>query len=313
MSDGFSSAIGHRTVTDASVMTFGGLTGDYAQMHFDLSFGPASGMGESIAHGLLSAAWSLGAMTLYAPERLAIGDPRAALAGFEIRFGRMVHQGDRFSLRWKNRADPCVEGLGESATLDTGFEILNQHGERTCSGALSVARGALPEPPRLLSLEPRGELEPGQTLYAEDMIALGPRGESLGRTVTEADVVGYANFTGELNPHYLNAPFAAEGRFGARVAPPMWTFCLGFGDYLRELLAMSMASTGFAGHLGDSWRSFAPVHVGDTLRTRHAPVACTASKSRPQMAVVHFGLQLINQRDEIVQDGRVAMMIPVRG
>ena len=120
MSDGFSSAIGHRTVTDASVMTFGGLTGDYAQMHFDLSFGPASGMGESIAHGLLSAAWSLGAMTLYAPERLAIGDPRAALAGFEIRFGRMVHQGDRFSLRWKNRADPCVEGLGESATLDTG-------------------------------------------------------------------------------------------------------------------------------------------------------------------------------------------------
>ena len=42
---GFSPLLGHRTVTDASIMTFGGLTGDYAQMHFDLDFGPAAGMG----------------------------------------------------------------------------------------------------------------------------------------------------------------------------------------------------------------------------------------------------------------------------
>ncbi len=144
------------------------------------------------------------------------------------------------------------------------------------------------------------------------MLAFGPRGESLGRTVTVADVVGYASFSGELNPAYLNQEFARTGRFGAQIAPPMWSFCLAFGDCLRELLALPLPSAGFAGHLGDSWRFVAPIHIGDTIRTRHKPVSCRPSRSRPEMAIVEFALQLLNQRDEIVQDGRVAMMIPAR-
>ena len=52
--------------------------------------------------------------------------------------------------------------------------------------------------------------------------------------------------------------------------------------------------------------------MGDTIRTRHRPVRCTPSRSRPEMSVVHFALQLINQRDELVQDGEVAMWIPSR-
>ena len=93
----------------------------------------------------------------------------------------------------------------------------------------------------------------------------------------------------------------------------MFTFALGFGDYVRTLLSAPMSSAGFAGHLGDAWRFFAPVHVGDTLRVRHRPVACRPSGSRPGMAIVEFLLQLQNQRDEIVQDGRVWMMMPMRG
>ncbi len=141
-----SEEVGFRTVTDASVMTFGCLTGDYAQMHFDLDFGHVAGMGGPIAHGLLSAAWSVGALTLYAPERLAISSPHAYLAGFQIRFSRMVHIGDRFSLRWSEGefvSDPAFEGehLEGRSTLDTAFETLNQRGEVTCSGAVSVCRG----------------------------------------------------------------------------------------------------------------------------------------------------------------------------
>jgi acyl dehydratase len=144
------------------------------------------------------------------------------------------------------------------------------------------------------------------------MVEFGPRGESIGRTVTETDLVNYTNFTGELNPAFLNAEFARAGRFGARIAPPMWTFCLGFGDYLRDLLSVSMPSSGFAGHLGDSWRTLGPVYVGDTLRTRHRPLSFKPSSSRPGMGVVEFGLEIVNQRNEIVQDGRVAMMMSAR-
>ncbi|MAG34175.1 MAG: hypothetical protein CL908_25120 [Deltaproteobacteria bacterium] len=321
-----SDEIGHRTVTDASVMTFGCLTGDYAPMHFDHEFGPANGMGGTIAHGLLSATWSLGALTLYAPERLAIGDPDAYLAGFRVRFSRMVYLGDRFSLRFTEVREPCVEGLVDSARCDTDFEILNQRGEVTCSGAVSVAcadrapgAGAsaaapgLPPAPAPMVVEAWSAASLTSPLLAEELVEKGPRGESLGRTVTEADIVGFANFTGELNPVYLNEVFAASARFGSRIAPPMWSFCLGFGDYLRELLAISMPSSGFAGHLGDSWRFLAPIRIGDTIRTRHKPLSYKPSRSRPGMGVVEFGLQLLNQRDEIVQDGRVAMMMTAGG
>lgn len=317
--------VGHRTVTDASVMTFGCLTGDYAQMHFDHGFGPDSGMGGTIAHGLLSASWSLGALTLYASERLSVGDPEAWLAGYRIKFSRMVYLGDRFTLRWSEGSDPAVEGLEGLETLDTDFEILNQRGEVTCSGAVSVGGAAgvcgastdsrataLPAPPDPLLVEPWCADSIESPLFADELVERGPRGESVGRTVTEADVVAYANFTGELNPAYLNDEFASKGRFGARIAPPMWTFCVGFGDYLRELLAIPMPSSGFAGHLGDQWRLLAPIHVGDTLRTRHKPLSFTPSRSRPDKGIVEFGLQMLNQRDEVVQDGRVAMMMNAR-
>ncbi len=315
-----SDAIGHRTVTEASIMTFGGLTGDYAQMHFDRDFGPATGMGGTIAHGLLSGAWSLGALAQYAPERLAVGDPGGFVAGYRVKFSRMVYIGDLFSLRWFEGAEACVDGLEDHDRIDTNFEIVNQRGEVATSGAVSVCPGdergigqSLPKTPVALEIDDWSAEDHRGPLYAEDLVAHGPRGRSLGRTVTEADLVAYTNFTGELNPAYLNQEFARAGRFGARVAPPMWTFCVGFGDYLRDLLSVSMPSSGFAGHLGDSWRYLAPSYIGDTLYTHHRPVSHKPSASRPEMSVVEFALQIVNQRGDIVQDGRVAMMITARG
>ena len=309
-----SEAFGHRTVTDASILRFGSLTGDYAQMHFDLDFGPAQGMGGTIAHGLLTASWSLGALAQYAPERLAIGEGDAYVAGFSVRFGKMVYIGDLFSLRWHEADAPATEGLESGDRLDTAFEVVNQHGEVSTSGSVSVVRGGrdLPPAPAPLEIAPWSKDEVPLPIHADDMVEHGPRGESLGRTVTEADLVAWTGFTGELNPAYLNEPFSQAGRFRSRVAPPMWTFCLGFGDYLRDLLSVSMPSTGFAGHLGDRWRFLAPVFVGDTLRTRHRPVSFKPSSSRPGMGIVEFAIELVNQRDEIVQDGRVVMMIGAR-
>lgn len=318
-----SEEIGHRTVSDASVTTFGCLTGDYAQMHFDREYGPAAGMGGTIAHGLLSAAWSVGAITLHASERLGIGSPHACPADFEIRFAKMVYIGDRFSLRWweAEGASPAPRRADEPARLDTGFEVLSQRGEITCTGSIGVLLGdtgappAPPKAPELMEITPLRRDRVDGPLFADELVECGPRGVSVGRTLTEADVVAFASFTGELNPLYLNHEFSRTGPFGARIAPPMLTFCLAFGDYLREFLSVRLrttTSTGFAGHLGDSWRFFAPVHLGDTIRVRHQPVSYTPSKSRPGMGIVEFALQVVNQRDEVVQDGRVVMMMGTR-
>lgn len=309
----FSRELGHRTVTSADLVLFGGATGDYARMHFDHGLAAAeAGQPSPIAPGLLSASWALGALAGSAPERLAIGDPDAWVAGYSIRFERSVRVGDRFSLRHRPALVAAVEGLLPEPDRDTDFEILNQRGERTCRGSVSVRSRDETTPPatmtRPVALPPRGS----GPLYAEDLIEQGPRGESFGRTVSEADIVGFTNLTAERNPLYLNRVFAGQGRFGDRIAPPIWIFCLAFGDFLQSLLAVALPSTGLAGHLGDSFRSFAPVPIGDTLRTRHRPVRCTPSRGRPEMSVVHFAIQVLNQRDELVQDGEVAMWIPSR-
>ena len=62
--------IGSRTVTADAVATFAALTGDYSRIHVDHALGASAPGGRGFAHGLLSASWALGALTLYAqPER----------------------------------------------------------------------------------------------------------------------------------------------------------------------------------------------------------------------------------------------------
>ena len=135
----FSEPVGHRTVTHAAITTFGGLTGDYAQMHFDRDFGPAQGMGGTIAHGLLSGAWALGALAQHAPVRLGLGEPDAVMTGYRVKFSRMVFVDDLFSLRWRNDEAPATEGLANECGLHTEFEVLNQRDEVVTSGSVSVS------------------------------------------------------------------------------------------------------------------------------------------------------------------------------
>lgn len=309
----FSSELGHRTITAADLLLFGMATGDYARLHFDHGLAAAApGSPPPIVHGLLFASWALGTLAWSAPERVGADDPDVAIAGYSVRLERSMRVGDRFSLRHRPSERAAVAGLASERDRDTEFEVLNQRGERTARGLVSVRDryfAPVPSPmPRPIPLLAAGS----GPLFADDLIERGPRGESLGRTVAEADVVGFTNLTAERLPHYLNREFAARGRLGERIVPPMWSFCLAFGDFLRDLLALSLPSTGLAGHLGDSFRCFAPVRVGDTIRTRHRPVRCTPSRGRPEMSVVHFAIEVLNQRDELVQDGEVAMWIPGR-
>jgi acyl dehydratase len=287
---------GQRTVTEAGVHAFGCLTGDYARMHLDHEFGRTTPQGGPIAHGLLNACWAMGALTQYAADRLRVADPEAWLAGFNVRLSRMVAVGDT-----------------------TAFEVPNQRGEVTSSGVVTVCHGdssggraALPDPPEPWAVEAWQLPDSPSIFHAEDIFESGPRGETPGQTVTETDVVAFAREVGELNPRYLNAEFARRALFGERIAPPMLVFCLGFAEWLQVLLRTPMPSSGFAGHLGDSWRFFRPVRFGDTIRTRHRPLSCERSRSRPGRAIVHFGLQMINQSDEVVQDGQVVMMMNAR-
>ena len=54
-----------------------------------------------------------------------------------------------------------------------------------------------------------------------DELEPGDRFETGGRTITETDVVQFAALTGDMHPQHTDRHWAAEGRFGERIAHGM--------------------------------------------------------------------------------------------
>ncbi len=99
-----------------------------------------------------------------------------------------------------------------------------------------------------------------QEQYFEDYVE-GARRETLGRTITEADIVFHAGHSGDFFPHHMDAEFAKSLPFGQRVAHGTMTFAIGIG--LTATVINPRAFTyGY-----ERLRFPNPVYAGDTIRT----------------------------------------------
>jgi len=131
---------------------------------------------------------------------------------------------------------------------------------------------------------------------------------SPGRTVTEADVVGFAALSGDWNGIHCDADYAAHQPFGQRVA--------------HGLLAMAIAS-GLAARVGflegtalafreiADWKFSRPIFLGDTIRLR-AEVTDTKAMPRLGGGLVTLKVEILNQRDEVVQRGSWGVLVKSR-
>jgi len=153
------------------------------------------------------------------------------------------------------------------------------------------------------------EPDPARTYYVEDLKP-GQGGETSGRTMTEADVVNYAGLVGDLDPRYVDAEAARSGSVGARIAPPMLVFSVAVGPLQKRWSRYRSPDLGLAGHLNDGVTVCAPVAIGDTIRARYQVLSTRLSRSRPGVGLEVWGLQVLNQRNEVVQEGSVLMMRP---
>ena len=129
------------------------------------------------------------------------------------------------------------------------------------------------------------------------------------RTITEADVVNFAGLSGDFNPIHTDRVFAA----GTAIGQPM----------AHGLLVLSIA-TGLMARLGifdgtviallgiDDWRFVKPVLFGDTVHAR-VTIVETRQTSRADRGIVRRRIQVINHRDEVVQEGFMTLMCRCRG
>jgi len=89
---------------------------------------------------------------------------------------------------------------------------------------------------------------------------IGERRETLGRTITEADIVIHAGQTGDFFPHHMDAEWCATQDFKKRMAHGTLVFSIGVGMTASNINPRSM-SYGY-----DRLRFVKPVFIGDTLK-----------------------------------------------
>lgn len=143
-------------------------------------------------------------------------------------------------------------------------------------------------------------------LHFEDL-STGMQFTSAGRTVTEADVVQFAMFSGDWNPIHVDAEFAKDTVFGQRVVHGVASLSIMGG----LIYAAGWFTTTVEALLGfDELRFRAPVFIGDTVRCRFTVVDLQVTKSG--RGLLKRRLELINQRDETVLDAISPILISRR-
>jgi 3-hydroxybutyryl-CoA dehydratase len=119
-----------RTVTEADVVGFAGLTGDRHPQHTDASWSRTSPFGERIAHGMLVLSYALGLVELDPERVVALRSVREAV------FKRPVRIGDTI------RVDGSIKGLtpldAELGLVSTTWRIVNQENATVARATLEV-------------------------------------------------------------------------------------------------------------------------------------------------------------------------------
>jgi acyl dehydratase len=131
-----------RTVTEADIVLFAGLSGDYNILHTDAEFMKQSIFGERIAHGLLGLAIQAGLFT-----RATTAYATLAFAGLRWKFKGPIKIGDTIRVTAK------VIAKKEMAKLDRGLitlerKVLNQRSEVVQEGETDLLVERRPSPPR---------------------------------------------------------------------------------------------------------------------------------------------------------------------
>src|SRR5262249_26341123 len=121
--------------------------------------------------------------------------------------------------------------------------------------------------PRTEGGRPSGRRETAMSFTAHhlyfDDVEVGQERQSLGPTITEADVVTSAGLSGDFNPIHLDHAFARSTPFRRPIAHGLLVFSVASGLGLFSPPMRTLAILGIR-----DWQFKDPVFPGDTLRVQ---------------------------------------------
>lgn len=143
-------------------------------------------------------------------------------------------------------------------------------------------------------------------LYFDDL-EVGQEWTSGGRTVTEADIVNFAGFSGDFNPIHIDHEFAKGTAFRRPIAHGFAVFSMasGLGVMTPPLRTLAMLKVRV-------WNFVLPVFAGDTIKCTSRVIEKTL-RGRGRRGEVVWYRGIANQDGKIVQEGEVVLLIEARG
>ena len=137
---------------------------------------------------------------------------------------------------------------------------------------------------------------PLRILYFEDL-SVGMT-ETLAKTVSSNDVVGFAELTGDRNPIHLSEHFAAKTSFGRRIAHGLYTASL-----ISAVLGTRLPGPG-AVYVSQTLNFRAPVRIGDTVEVTVTVAELDPQRKRARLACT------CRVGDAVVLDGEALVKVP---
>jgi 3-hydroxybutyryl-CoA dehydratase len=124
--------------------------------------------------------------------------------------------------------------------------------------------------------------------------------DSLGKTITEADVLLYAAVSTDTNPIHIDAEVAKQSLFGERIAHGMLSAGL-----ISAVLGTRLPGPGSL-YMRQSLRFAAPVKIGDTVKATVTVTALHTEKKRATLSTV------CTVGDAVVIEGEAYVQVPSR-
>jgi acyl dehydratase len=141
-------------------------------------------------------------------------------------------------------------------------------------------------------------------LYYEEF-QVGQKIVTVGRTITEGDIVTFAGLSGDYNQLHTDAEFARTTPFGQRIAHGLLGLSITSGLALRTGF---LEGTVIAFREIGEWKFTKPVFMGDTI---HAELLVTESKPYPRLngGSVSIEFDVKNQKGDTVMKGTWVVIV----
>ena len=148
----------------------------------------------------------------------------------------------------------------------------------------------------------------GLGFYFEDL-PVGRKFRTIGRTVTEPDIVNFCNCIGMTEVLFTNLEFLKhESKIKGRVAPGALAY--GFAEGL--LAQATLQHTGYA-FLGMELNIENPVFAGDTIHVECEVIEARRSRSKPGRGLVRTRNRVLKQDGKVVLTYTPLRLIKCRG